>query len=187
MLVIFWDAVQPFSEAIIIGRSKIYLKYLDKGLSVWIEYCLLKCVMCHLLFYGVSYNLLIIFFFYFKHIWEEHTQNFHFEGIVFWLHDSFLYHRSMHGLILKELFDSCFVILKYCWYTLKNECNLSVSIAFWFAFQYVWVFWRPCTFPKRIFSNFEICFSCNFVFFLVSLKNIPTIPVLFFVTNFITV
>lgn len=73
MLVIFWDAVQTFSEAIIIVRSKIYLKYLDKGLSVWIEYCLLKCVMCHLLFYGVSCNLLIFFFFFTLNIYEKNT------------------------------------------------------------------------------------------------------------------
>lgn len=94
-----WGAVQTFSEAIVISGSQNYLRYLEKEAAVWIEYCLLQC----LLFYGVSSNLLTIemtvsrvprmvtffklqtsgvfcwvgwfwFFFLFKHIWEEHVQ-----------------------------------------------------------------------------------------------------------------
>lgn len=57
------------SEAIIIGRFKIYLKYLDKELSVWIEYCLLKCVLCYFIVFPVTFY----FFFFALNIYEENT------------------------------------------------------------------------------------------------------------------
>lgn len=136
---------------------------------------------------------------------RTHSKIFHLERFIFWLHGFFPYHRSIHGLTLKGLFSYCFIIVKDCWYTCKNECYLSVSIAFWwwvhvFKFEYVWTFSLGVTviawgcfwdcaplLREGALIDSEIFFSLSFCTFPYQLKKIPSIRVLFSVTNSITV
>lgn len=130
--------------------------------------------MCPLLFYSVSCNLLI-FFFGFKHIWGEHTQIFHFEGIVFWLHDSFLYHRSMYELILKELFNYCFVMLKFCW--LLSEVSVIYQFLLLFGLNLsMFGYFNDHALFLREFSLILKCFNLSFFIYPCKLKKYSNYP-----------